>query len=154
MRLVKLLIGVLGLAVIGLFFLPWLGVSLDAQGDVLTVRGVDLALGNVGDVSLAKGDFELLLIPAFTLLGLVFAFIEGRILKGLYLGAIGSALLVLGLYGWQLEGDIRPLFNDFLTEGDFAYQIGWWLTVVLLVVLAVLGIVFRNPTLPSDESVF
>ncbi len=156
MRFPKVIFGLPVVLVVGLFFLSWVSVTaINSSTEVLTVNGLNLALGNItaefgpftGEVPVGTGDYELFLIPAFALLALALVFISDRLLKGLYVGACGVALMVWALYWWQIETDLRPLFVELTRTGtplSLTYQIAFWAVGGLLVLLMLMGILFDN----------
>lgn len=127
--------------------LPVLSVSHDGE-TVAAASGLQLALGDIageGDVTLriASGDYELLLIPALVLLALAVVFVSDILLRGMYLGAVGAALIVWALYWLEIERDLGALARADVGFG-LAYQAGWWLIGGALVLMSLMGLTFSS----------
>ncbi|TVR21242.1 MAG: hypothetical protein EA396_08295 [Anaerolineaceae bacterium] len=136
------------LIVVALFVtLPVLSVS--QGGELLAgASGLQLALGDItpqADFTLrvTSGDYELLLIPALVLLALAVVFVSDDLMRGVYLGAVGAALIVWALYWLEIERDLGALARADVGFG-LAYEVGWWLIGGVLALMSLMGLTFDS----------
>lgn len=87
-----------------------------------------------------EGDFELWLVPSFAAFALAVLFVSNKLLRGLYTGSAVGALIVIALYYLELQDDLEATeATDFVT-----YNIWFWATIAVLVLMVLLGLVYRN----------
>ncbi|MFW5748614.1 MAG: hypothetical protein ACOCYT_03280 [Chloroflexota bacterium] len=101
---------------------------------------VEASLNEVeAQLDTVEGDYELFLIPGLALFALAVLFVSDQLLKGLYAGSAVAALVVMVLYYLELEADVAAEAGSGLR-----YEPGWWLTGGALVVMLLLGLIYRN----------